>query len=645
MRALKIAGAAIAAMIVVIALLLMIGIPSGFLTQAIQDRVERETGYRLVVSGATRLGIWPSLNVTLNDISVQDPKAREPDSRLTIGSVQANIPLRSVLSGRPQVSELVITKPVLYVPLRRERDARADNSTRPATTPGDAAANDFTINRVKITDGAVAFTNLRDRFENRIEGIDADVLIGSDRQVSFTGNARAGERPLKFGIKAALPAGSLERRNIPVELTLDSAGLAGAALSAKAQLRTNGPVLQINGLSGTLDGVQFNGWASADLASKPLVKLDLDFQRLDLGTPSRGRPGPSGTSSQPAKAWSDEPINLAGLNYVDAQIRMSAAELNIGDARLAPAAVDAALGGGVLKAQFSHLGVYGGEADGELTVDVSGNNPAYMLRSDLAGVRALPLLSGLADFDKIDGKMQARLAFRSSGLSQRAVLSALSGTAFVVFQDGAIRDLNIAKMIRSLTSGTLSGWQEGRDQTTDLTQLSASFRIEQGQATTGDLTLAGPLVRMTGAGMVDLPAKTLVFRVEPKLVLTTEGQGSAANPVGLGIPVVIEGPWAEPRIYPDVAGILDNPDAAYAKLKEMGKGLFGQGGIGGGAGTSDQLGGKLGETLGNLLQQGLGNRRTTPVQPAPASPQDQLKPPPPDQESPIDSIMKQLFGR
>ena len=257
---------------------------------------------------------------------------------------------------------------------------------------------------------------------------------------------------------------------------------------------------------------------------------------------------------------------------------MSAAELNIGDARFAPAAVDAALGGGVLKAQFSHLGVYGGEADGELTVDVSGNNPNYMLRSDLAGVRALPLLSSLADFDKIDGKMQARLAFRSSGSSQRAIMSALSGTAFVVFQDGAIRDLNIAKMIRSLTSGTLSGWQQGRDQTTDLTQLSASFRIEQGQATTTDLTLAGPLVRMTGAGTVDLPAKTLAFRVEPKLVMTTEGQGSAANPVGLGIPVAIEGPWAEPRIYPDVAGMLDNPDAAYAKLKEMGKGLFGQGG-------------------------------------------------------------------
>ena len=114
--------------------------------------------------------------------------------------------------------------------------------------------------------------------------------------------------------------------------------------------------------------------------------------------------------------------------------------------------------------------------------------------------------------------------------------------------------------------------------------------------------------------------------------MTTEGQGRAADPVGFGIPVVIDGPWAEPRIYPDMAGMLDNPDAAYAKLKEMGKGLFGprrgsatdladrsdwarriarrQPTAPAAAAASDPLGGKLGETLGNLLQQGLGQSRT-----------------------------------
>jgi AsmA protein len=339
------------------------------------------------------------------------------------------------------------------------------------------------------------------------------------------------------------------------------------------------------------------------------------------------------TGSSAGQPWSSATIDVSGLNYIDLQARVSAAELKVGDARFTPAAIDATLASGVLKAQVSNLGAYDGNANGDLTVDVTTANPTYTMRADLTGVRALPLMQGLADFDRIDGRMQAKVSVRSSGTSQRAIMSNMAGTAFVVFQDGAIKGLNVAQMIRSLTASTLSGWQESEEKATDLSQLSASFKIDKGQAQTTDLNLVGPLVKMTGAGTIDLGTKQIGFRVEPKLVMTTEGQGRASDPVGLGIPVMIAGPWGSPRIYPEMQGILDNPEAAYAKLKEMGKGLFGQNGAGlgaaigsllggqpaaggqqGGAGgqgaaggqqPASPLGGQLGETLGNLLQQGL----------------------------------------
>jgi AsmA protein len=100
-----------------------------------------------------------------------------------------------------------------------------------------------------------------------------------------------------------------------------------------------------------------------------------------------------------------------------------------------------------------------------------------------------------------------------------------------------------------------------------------------------------------------------------------------------------------------MSGILDNPDAAYAKLREMGKGLFGPngGGLGGllgtlgglsgnqsGSSTSGSsgketnggqglLGGKLGESIGNMIQQGLGGggrgRSIPPIGGAAAAPE------------------------
>ena len=82
MKALKIAGAAIAVLMVAAAALLTIGIPSSLVTSAIQTRVERETGYRIAVAGATRLGFWPSLNVTVHDVTLSDPADREVGSEL-----------------------------------------------------------------------------------------------------------------------------------------------------------------------------------------------------------------------------------------------------------------------------------------------------------------------------------------------------------------------------------------------------------------------------------------------------------------------------------------------------------------------------------------------------------------------------------
>jgi AsmA protein len=290
-----------------------------------------------------------------------------------------------------------------------------------------------------------------------------------------------------------------------------------------------------------------------------------------------------------------------------------------------------------MKASLSNLGAYDGQANGALTIDASANNPSYALRADVTGVRALPLLSSLADFSNVDGRMRATADVRGTGANLRAIMASLTGAASIDVRDGAIRNLNIAKMIRALTSGTLAGWQERPEQTTDLSQLSATATIAQGQATTNDLFLAGPLVRMTGTGTVDLVSKTLAFRVEPKLVMTTEGQGGRADPIGLGIPVVVQGTWSEPRIYPDVVGILDDPGAAYAKLRELGQGLFGQSGLG----SSDKSGPNLGETLDTLIRQGLGAAPGGP----PASGRPSQGQPSQDKPPPVDDIMKQLFGR
>ena len=170
-------------------------------------------------------------------------------------------------------------------------------------------------------------------------------------------------------------------------------------------------------------------------------------------------------------------------------------------------------------------------------------------------------------------------------------------------------------MIRQLTASPLSGWQEEKEQATDLTQLSASFRIERGQATTTDLNLVGPLVRLTGSR--HHRPRHQDAGVPGRAEAGDDHRGPGPQPTirsGSAFPWSSTARGPQPRIYPDMAGMLDNPDAAYAKLKEMGKGLFGANGGG--------LGGLMGGLGGNQPSAGsrqFWRRRASPTRSAASS--------------------------
>jgi AsmA protein len=279
-----------------------------------------------------------------------------------------------------------------------------------------------------------------------------------------------------------------------------------------------------------------------------------------------------------------------------------------------PINIRANVSGGKLKVELPNFQLYGGVGTGVLAVDATGKSPAQAFRFSLSNLDAYPFLDAVAGFQQIEGRAAIAIDLTASGASQRAMVSALNGSAKFEFTDGAIRGINVAKMVRNLSSATLSGWQEGEAEKTDFASLGASFKIAQGRAQTNDLHLNGPLVRMAGTGTIDLPAQTINFRVDPQVVASLEGQGGKTDLEGLGVPVAVNGPWTAPSIYPDIAGILENPQAAYAKLSKLGGGLVKLPSADALAGTTGGIGalvkGKAASSIGDLIEadQGTGEQ-------------------------------------
>ena len=387
-----------------------------------------------------------------------------------------------------------------------------------------------------------------------------------------------------------------------------TAQTADAVVQGSATYKDN--ILNLPKFTAKAYGNAFSGALAADLSGKvPAVNAALAAGTVNVdallarsgGSKAKSSGGAGGASGGGGGAgWSDAPIDFSPLHKLKGKLKLTAKTLVYDKVTISPVNLDATLTGGKLNAQLPGIGLYGGTGNAALAVDASGKTPAQRIKLDFAKFDAYPFLRDAAGFQNIEGTGTIALDVATSGASQRAMVSALGGNAKFDFANGAIRGINIAKTLRNLTQGTLSGWQDSASEKTDFAALGASFNIAGGQAQTGDLKLIGPLVRMTGAGTVNLPAKSLKFRVDPQVVASLEGQGGNADLKGLGVPIVIAGPWAAPKIYPDIKGILENPAQAYEQLRELGGGLVSLPGL-------DQLGKKAGinGTTGSVPLQGI----------------------------------------
>lgn len=352
-----------------------------------------------------------------------------------------------------------------------------------------------------------------------------------------------------------------------------------------------------------LDATEGTGEGRLALGAVPRVEATLALQTLDLnpylGASDSGEAGGGGSSG-----WSEAPIDLSGLRAANAALSLSVQSLVYEDLKTGPVAMTAALDGGRLSADLTNLALYGGEGLGRVVLDGSAQVPSLALQFDLFNLDARPFLNDLADFNRIEGRAAMAIDVSTSGASELALASGMNGQASVRFTDGAIRGINLAQMMRSLTTGALLGWQENPAASTDFSELSASFQIANGVAQNNDLRLVGPLVRVTGAGTISLPAQQLDYRVDPKLVASLQGQGTTADAAGFGVPIRVTGPWARPNIYPDIAGILENPEAAYKQLQSLGGGIFQALGAGDGLNVGNVVEGATGVDVGDIIQDG-----------------------------------------
>lgn len=571
MKKAKIAGLGLVGLLVVV-LTLAYGISVRPVLDPVIGKIQNATGYRLRIVGPTKIAFRPFLAVIADDVHIADAGSAADEESLAAERVQIGLSVIGLITGDVRISDLTVRRPVWRVDVGHQGSSQ---SAQPSSGP---PAEALGVGQITIMDGTLVFRGPSGT-ETLLDHIDLKASLRSPRGIAIDAAGSWGGQRVHASMATEGPVASSAGPVVGVTATVSSPDRPQWAMSATGKLRLDSRVVQLEGLKGTLGEDPFDGSASIDLSGpRPHVQADVSFARIRVAraVPAAQRErGRRATVGEPAAdaPWSDAPVDLSPLNLFDADVKLSAGELMLGKVRLAPVSVDAKLVMGVAVASLSRTELYGGKAGGTLVFDASAPHPRCVSQIDLVAVSALALLEDAADFGHLDGHIYAKFDLKATGESIRGMLSTLGGRADIEFRDAIVRGVDLPKMVQLLTKGVLQGWHE--DGNTRLDRLGADFRVVDGVATTDNLRASGPLLSVTGKGVVDLVGQTLEFTTDPNLILNVKGQGPSDEPIGLGVPVVVRGPWSNPRIYPDVANVLESPDNAYAKLAELGIGLFG----------------------------------------------------------------------
>ena len=280
MRALRIISISFVAILAAAMLLLIIGIPSDFIVEKIRTRFKAETGYQLQIAGGAKLSIWPSPSIIVRDITLINPADQAAPAQLTVGSARLEIAASSLLAGDPKITEFVLVRPVLRVPLLRRAGETIVATDLKLAAPPAAKRELPAVGHIVVEDGSVVFMRADMQVEDHVDHINISATL-PDRRLDAKISATAGTQVLRIAVKSQAPL-DLAGKPLPLELTLDAPGLLDGTLTSTANVTVIGRLMKINDLEGMIGKDRFTGWASVDLSSKPKVKLDLDFKRLSL---------------------------------------------------------------------------------------------------------------------------------------------------------------------------------------------------------------------------------------------------------------------------------------------------------------------------------------------------------------------------
>jgi len=550
----------------------------------VEKLVKEHTGRTLKFHGDVKLAFWPSLGVSVGKVTLSR-RASEHDFA-AFDSAHVSVRLLPLLRGEALVDQVRIAG--LKASVIRAKGGKFDfedllgaaAANKPAAAPAKPAKVKFDVAGIRLENGTLAYrdegsgqtlevAHLELRTGRIAEDVPGKMSVGAQLK---------GKNPL-VDAKVALESGyrfSLARQEYALEgLSLKVEGVAAdfsrLALSLAGDVRADvAKESVLADLTAKFDETTVKGKAAMTKFAAPHYSFDVDVDKLNLDRYLAASPKAKPAPGANAKVDVDVPVDLSGLKGLSADGKLAVGALQVQGLKLSELKAQLRAAGGRADLAPHSAKLYEGTLAGTLMLNANGNRIA--LNETLSNVAIGPLVKDVAGRDAVEGRGNIALDVTAAGATVNAMKKALGGTARVALRDGAVKGINLTEALRKTKAafGSKSAQQQTSDpaQRTDFSEMTASFVIKNGVARNDDLDVKAPVLRIGGAGDIDIGNSQLNYLAKATVVATSKGQGGADldHLAGLVIPVKLTGPFDAPKYEIDYGAL--GSGAAKAKAKE-----------------------------------------------------------------------------
>jgi AsmA protein len=316
-------------------------------------------------------------------------------------------------------------------------------------------------------------------------------------------------------------------------------------LSASSDFSYGASGVRLTRMQAQLDDTQLKG--SVALTGEPrVINFDLTVDHINLDrylSPEHGPSPAAGTASSGARPSAES-----------TKLPEAEGTLAVGSLEFAPlefTAVRMTLGshGNVLRLYPFQAQIDGGSYSGNVTADLRGAAPHISVDEHLSGVDVARLLAGTSYKGRLSGRGNVNLKATAEGEGMEKGMLSLNGHVDANLAGGALEGVDLAYEVglaESLVKHTAQPVRSNPPRT-PFDAFKTSAEIVRGIATTKDLVISSPVLRVTGQGSANLASQAIDYQLQASL--------KSSGATLADIPVTVTGTYLNPKIRPDVEAL------------------------------------------------------------------------------------------